>query len=141
MIYIKLKKCCFFFFEVYFEAPKMYTNQLNNICNEVARELNICSFTRDMLLYQYFSIFFFSNLWQICRLDVFCKRGVLRNFTKLTRKQLRRLQLYCKSLWHRYFPVNFMKFLRAPIFIEHLWWLLLNCTEMAKYTCGLKHKI
>ena len=33
MIYIKLQNCCFFFFEVYFKAPKMYTNQLNNICN------------------------------------------------------------------------------------------------------------
>ena len=75
------------------------------------------------------------------RPDEFCKRGVLRNFAKLTRKHLRRLQLYYKSLWRRYFPVNFMKFLRTPIFIEHLWWLLLNCTEMAKYTCGLKHKI
>ena len=39
MIYIKLQNCCFFFFEVYFEAPKMYTNQLNNICNGVAMEL------------------------------------------------------------------------------------------------------
>ena len=75
------------------------------------------------------------------RPDVFCKRRVLRNFAKLARKHLRRLQLYYKGLWHRYFPVNFMKFLRTPIFIEHLWWLLLNCTEMAKYTCGLKHKI
>ena len=26
MIYIKLQNCCFFFFEVYFEAPKLYTN-------------------------------------------------------------------------------------------------------------------
>ena len=87
------------------------------------------------------------------RPDVFCKRGVLRNFAKLTRKHLRQIlffnkvaglrpaTLLQKSLWHRYFPVNFVKFLRTPIFIEHLWWLLLNCTEMAKYTCGLKHKI
>ena len=27
MIYIELQKCCFSFFEFYFEAPKMYTNQ------------------------------------------------------------------------------------------------------------------
>ena len=38
MIYIKLQNCCFFFFEVYFEAPKMYPNQLNNIRNGVAME-------------------------------------------------------------------------------------------------------
>ena len=39
MIYIKLQNCFFFFFEVCFEAPKMYTNQLNNICNGVAMEI------------------------------------------------------------------------------------------------------
>ena len=44
MIYIKLKNCCSFFFEVYFEAPKMYTNQLNNICNGVAMELQYLQF-------------------------------------------------------------------------------------------------
>ena len=27
-------------------------------------------------------------------------------------------------LWHRCFPANFVKFLRPPFFIEHLWWLL-----------------
>ena len=87
------------------------------------------------------------------RPDVFCKRGVLRNFAKLTRKHLRQIlffnkvaglrpaTLLQKSLWHRYFPVNFMKFLRTAIFVEHLWWLLLNSTEMAKYTCGLKQNI
>ena len=31
----------------------------------------------------------------------------------------------CASLWHRCFPVNFAKFLRATFFTEHLWWLLL----------------
>ena len=30
-----------------------------------------------------------------------------------------------KRLWHRCFPVNFAKFLRAPFLKEHLWWLLL----------------
>ena len=30
-----------------------------------------------------------------------------------------------KRFQHRYFPVNFAKFLRTPSFIEHLWWLLL----------------
>ena len=31
-----------------------------------------------------------------------------------------------KSLWHKCFPVNFAKFLRTPIFTEHLRWLLLH---------------
>ena len=83
------------------------------------------------------------------RLDIFSKKGVLRNFAKLTRKHLRQrlfqslrpATLLQKGLWQRYCPMNFVKFLRTPIFIEHLWWLLLNCTEMAKYTCGLKYKI
>ena len=30
-----------------------------------------------------------------------------------------------KRLWHRYFHVNFAKFLRTAFLIEHLWWLLL----------------
>ena len=37
MIYIKLQNCCVPFFEVYFEGgtPKLYTNQLKDVCNEV----------------------------------------------------------------------------------------------------------
>ena len=31
-----------------------------------------------------------------------------------------------KRLWHRCFPVNFVKFLRTSFFIEHLWLLLLK---------------
>ena len=31
-----------------------------------------------------------------------------------------------KRLWRKRFPVNFVKFLRKPFFIEHLWWLLLK---------------
>ena len=69
------------------------------------------------------------------RPEVFCKKGVLRIFAKFTRKHL------CQSLFHntvevcnfikketvrcKAFPVNFAKFLRIPIIIEHLWWLLL----------------
>ena len=69
---------------------------------------------------------------------MFSKRGVLRNFTKFTGKHqcqslffnkvagLRPVTLLKKRLWHRCFPVNFVKFLRIPFFIEHLWWLLLQ---------------
>ena len=32
-----------------------------------------------------------------------------------------------------FFPVNFAKFLRAPFFIEHLWWLLLK-REVSDFT-------
>ena len=34
--------------------------------------------------------------------------------------------LFKKRLWHRCFPVNFVKFLRTPFLKEHLWWLLLK---------------
>ena len=62
------------------------------------------------------------------RPEVFCKKGVLRNFIKFTGKHLclRSATLLKKRLWHRYFLVNFMKFLRTPFFTKHLWWLLLN---------------
>ena len=37
-----------------------------------------------------------------------------------------RATLLKKRLWHKCFPVNFAKFLRTPISIKHIWWLLLN---------------
>ena len=30
-------------------------------------------------------------------------------------------------LWHRCFPVNFCEISKNTFFMEHLWWLLLNC--------------
>ena len=35
--------------------------------------------------------------------------------------KLQAATLLKKRLWHRCFPVNFVKFLRTPFFIEHLW--------------------
>ena len=72
------------------------------------------------------------------RPDVFCKNGILRNFTKFTGKHLcqglffdkvaglRPATLLKKRLWHRSFAVNFVKFLRTPFLIKHLWCLLLR---------------
>ena len=63
------------------------------------------------------------------RPEVFCKKGVLKNFTKFTGKGLcqslffNKIAGLKKRLWHRC-PVNFVKFLRTPFFVEHLWWLL-----------------
>ena len=69
------------------------------------------------------------------RLEVFCKKVVLRNFAKLTGKHLcqslRPATLFKKRLWHRCFLVNFAKFLRTSFFIEHLRWLLLNAEKGA----------
>ena len=72
------------------------------------------------------------------RSRVFCKKSVLRNCAKFTRKHLRQsflfnkvaglkpVDLLRKRLWYRSFPVNFVKFLRTPLLVEHLWWLLLG---------------
>ena len=68
MIYIKLQNRCFFFFELYSEAPKMYTNQLNNICHGVAIELQYLQlYQRYASLQVLFKIFA-----QICSV-VICK--------------------------------------------------------------------
>ena len=60
-----------------------------------------------------------------CRCSV--RKGVLRNFTKFTRKYLcqilffnkaaglRPATLLKKRLWHRCFPVNVVEFLRTPL--------------------------
>ena len=69
--------------------------------------------------------------------EVFCKKSVLRNFSKFIEKHLcprlfsdkvaglRPAALLKNSLWHRCFPVNFAKFIRTPPFTEHLRWLFL----------------
>ena len=54
--------------------------------------------------------------------EVFCKKAVLNNFTKLTRKHLcqsfffykRPVTSFKKLPWHICFPINFVKFLRTP---------------------------
>ena len=60
------------------------------------------------------------------RPEVFCKKGALRNFTKFTRKHLyqglffnkvaglRPATSLKKRPWQRCFPMNFVKFSRAP---------------------------
>ena len=83
------------------------------------------------------------------RPEVFCKKSVLRNFTKFTGKHLCQslffnkiaglspAALLRKRLWHRCFPVNFAKFLRTPFFTEHIRSLPLIIKLFAK-TVNLK---
>ena len=47
------------------------------------------------------------ELYRSSRQEVFFKKVVLRNFTKITR-------IHKKRDWHSCFPVNFAKFLRTP---------------------------
>ena len=72
------------------------------------------------------------------RPEVFCKKGVLRKFTEFAGKHLCQSLFFNKfaglkpvtllkmRLWHSCFPVNFLKFLRTPFYIEYLRWLLLS---------------
>ena len=72
-----------------------------------------------------------------CHAEVFCKKGVLKSLTKFTGKHLcqslffnkvadfRNATFLKKRLWHRYFRVNFVKFLWTPFCIAHFWWKLL----------------
>ena len=72
------------------------------------------------------------------RLEVFCRKDVLRNFEKFTGKHLCQCLLFNKvaglktvtllkqRFWYRCFPVNFSKFLKTPSITEHLQWLLLK---------------
>ena len=90
------------------------------------------SMTRKSLNSSFFIIFFRSS-----HPEVFCRKGGPKNFVKFTGKHLcqsfffnkiaglRPATLLGKRLWHRYFPVNFAKFRRAPAFKEHLRLLLL----------------
>ena len=55
---------------------------------------------------------------------MFCKTGVLRNFTKFTGKHLWQ-SLFFKTL-AQVFSCDFVKFLRTPLFTEHFRWLLLS---------------
>ena len=82
------------------------------------------------------------------RLEVFCKKGVLKNLPKFYRKTpvpeplfnkvtgLRCANLFKKRVWHRCFPVNFAKFLRTPFFMEYLWWLLLLIVIVDRWAEG-----
>ena len=63
--------------------------------------------------------------------EVFCEKGVLRNFAKFAKKHLRQglffnkvaglrpATLIKRRLWHDCFPVIVAKFLRIRFFIEH----------------------
>ena len=81
--------------------------------------------------------YFRFNCYRSSRPELFCKKGVLKNFAKFTGKHLwqslffnkvaglRPATLWEKRLWHRCFPVNFPKFLRTLFLTELLRWLLL----------------
>ena len=86
---------------------------------------------------------FFLIEFRSSRPEMFCRKGVLKNFAKFTgnhlcqslffNKDLRPATLLKKRLWHRCFLVNIAKFLRAPFFTEQLRWLLLRVYVQMTY--------
>ena len=73
----------------------------------------------------YFSRAWWVNLRKLrsSRLEVFCRKDVLKNVAKFRGKHL------CQSLFFNKVAGlrrNFTKFLRAPFFTEHRGWLLLD---------------
>ena len=59
----------------------------------------------------------------------YMEKGVLRNFTKFKGKQA--CDFIKKRLWHRYFPVNFAKFLRTSFLQNTSERLLLNVIPLS----------
>ena len=77
----------------------------------------------------------FAFIQKVCP-DVFYKIDVLKHFRSSCPVCLRPATLLKMRLWHRCFPVNFVKVLRTPYFTEHLWWLLLTFRKIHwKYWC------
>ena len=85
---------------------------------------------------------FIETILRSSRPDVFCKKAVLKNFTKFTGKHLclsvffnnkvaglGPATLSKKRLWHRCFSVNFVKFLKNSFLTKHLLWLLLTTSK------------
>ena len=58
------------------------------------------------------------NDYRSSRPEVFCKKGVLKNFAKFTGKHLGQSLFFL--LWYRSFPVNFVKFSFPVIFVKFL---------------------
>ena len=79
------------------------------------------------------------------RPEVFCKKGVLSNFTGKHLCQslffnkvaaLSPATLLKKRPWQRCFTVNFTNFLRTPLFINHLWdRIRVICNHLLKNSC------
>ena len=108
------------------EVKEFYSRLHHNLCHTKFIYLNL---SRNQVIMG-IAIFY---VRRSCYRDVLYKKVVLKNFPKFTRKKL------CQSLffnkvagwrigwsWHRFFPVNFEKFLRTPFFKEHIRRLLMS---------------
>ena len=122
-----------------------YSN--HSFCSRYFMLLFICSFIFFLqeVLFTLF-IHFRSSLPEL-----FCKKFVLRKFIKFTRKHLCQSLFFNKvaslkpflkkRLWHRCFPVNFVKLLRKPFLTEHLRWLLLLLNFCMTVQCNVQKQL
>ena len=131
MHYLKWKRVVLFSFHYYCQQAirKIQQKLWRTAAPQTPRFLQACQ-----------NIIFFSSN----RPEVFCIKGVLKNFSKLPGNHLCQglffnkvaglspAALLKKRLWHRCFPVSFVKFLRTPFLTEHLWWLLLFFVTLIK---------
>ena len=86
---------------------------VNSFCNF----LSICPYVKKR---NYFAF------TEKVRPEVSYKTDVRKHFRSSRPVRLRPATLLKMRLWHRCFPVNFVKFLRIPYFTEHPRWLLLT---------------
>ena len=120
----------------------MQQNNVDNTslsCDPIAFEIETNSefviLQKKLILWKskFLQLFFRSS-----RPEVFFKKGVLKNFGKFTGKHLcqslffnkvaevRPETLLKKRLWHRCFPLNFVKFLRTPLVAAPVSCFILN---------------
>ena len=82
------------------------------MCTEIKLVVKICTYVKKK---NYFAFI------QKVRPEVFCIKHVRKHFRGSRPVCLRPATLLKMRLWHRCFPVNFVKFLRTPYFTEHAW--------------------
>ena len=135
--------------------------KLKELRNCILRIIHVCSLLCSKRVYvslDFYLLFWKTRFSSFCHscfefdeeavAQVFCEKSALRNFTKFTGKHLFQSPFFNKvaglrlatllkmRLWHRCFPVIFVKFLRPPLFTEHLRWLLLSMSSLeATYMC------
>ena len=99
------------------------------LCNVYGNKLvvKICTYVKKR---NYFAFI------QKVRPEVFCIKHARKHFRGSHPVRLRSATLLKMRLWHRCFPVNFVKFLRIPYFTEHLRCQLLTFRKIhRKYCC------
>ena len=104
--------------------------------------VNCVKFLRTTLFYNSSGVCFCVSKMKVLELVEASTRGVLwkKAFLEILQNSQEntcaRAPFLKRGLWHRCFPVNFVKFLKMPFSIEHLWWMLLLILKLS----SLKHR-